>query len=388
MLQEQGYYTACIGKWHLGWSWSTSDGSSVNDSVAIGTQNGHPYRRNFANKVDFTQPIKGGPTERGFNYYFGDDVPNFPPYTFFENDHLVALPDTVTAPGEFGSPGPKLTGWSREAVMPALTSRAVEFITSPPNDPRFHRKREQPFFIYFPLTAPHTPIAPDQSFSGKSSAGRYGDYVNQVDWTVGQIIQALEKTGQLENTVIIFTSDNGSPERDGTNYSGVVGSVKAYGHSPNYTWRGTKSEIWEGGHRVPFLIRWPGHVTERSVSDKTICHIDILASVADLLDIEIPDKGAPDSHSMLPLWLGMEEGFHRPEPIVLHSINGMFALRRENWIFIDGKGSGGWSGDRNPDEWPGQLYNLVADPEETNNLFASEPDRVEKMRLELERIKK
>jgi arylsulfatase A len=387
LLQKEGYYTACIGKWHLGWDWPTTDGSRVNDSIPIGTKGGAPYRIRFADRVILNGRIPGGPVDRGFNYYFGDDVPNFPPYTFFENDHLVALPDTVTAPGEFGTPGPKLKGWRREAVMPALTAHAVELIRAGADNKRFGKKKGQPFFLYFPLTAPHTPIAPDSAFLGTSQAGRYGDYVHEVDWTVGEVMKALRETGQLQNTLVIFTSDNGSPERNGVNYAGPVGSIRAYGHFPNYIWRGTKSEIWEGGTRVPFIVQWPGHVAAGDTCNQTACHIDLMATIADLLGIDLPDGAGPDSYSMLPVWLNPKETFDRPEPIILHSINGMFAIREGQWKFIDGKGSGGWSGDPHPDAWAGQMYNLAADSMEGANLYGREGERIEGMKEDLDRVR-
>lgn len=386
MLQEAGYSTACIGKWHLGWNWQTTDGRSLNDSISIGTLNGHPYRRSFYQYVDLKQPMTDGPTERGFDYYYGDDVPNFPPYTFIENNRLLTQPDTLNGLGEWGAPGPKCSGWRFEQVMIELTEKAVDYILADPAENRFNREPGEPFFLYFSLTAPHTPIAPSDPFIGSSAAGLYGDYVHEVDWSVGCIVQALKETGQLYNTLLIYTSDNGSPERDGSNFSGPVGSVRKYGHLPNYTWRGHKADIWEGGHRVPFIVHWPNRYPGGIEESTTICHIDLMATLAAILGVTLPETAAPDSYSMATLWSGQTDQYARPEPIVHHSIHGMFAIRRGPWKFINGVGSGGWATTPDPGPWPGQLYNLTTDPGEQANLYDSEPDMRETLQQELSDI--
>src|SRR3546814_812460 len=167
MLKKQGYHTVCIGKWQLGWRWPGKQGGFMNDTVALGEYS-MEERYQLWKKMDFSQPLGGGPLEAGFDYYFGDDVPNFPPYVFFENNKLLAMPDTLKPGNMFGAPGPMVSGWDLANVMPTLTQRAVSYIEE-------QGKKDTPFFLYFPLTAPHTPIAPADEFIGKSSAGRYGD---------------------------------------------------------------------------------------------------------------------------------------------------------------------------------------------------------------------
>lgn len=367
LLKKHGYSTACIGKWHLGWDWPTTDGSRVNDQIALGqweTKN----RNAFGRKVDFDRPIANGPTTRGFDYYFGDDVPNFPPYCFIENDRTVGIPTEEKPDGMFGTPGPMIKSWQLDRVMPALTQKAVEYIKAEPAVKPFDKKGTSPFFLYFPLTAPHTPIAPTEAFQGTSKAGAYGDYVQQVDWTVGHIMKVLEQTHQADNTLLIFTSDNGSPGRDGTNMSGQTSSVRKYGHNPSYIYRGIKADIWEGGHRVAFIACWPGRIKPGSQSNATICLTDLLATCADIMGEELPTDAGEDSFSLLPYLLGTTPEGPRREAVVHHSINGLFAIRRGKWKLIDGTGSGGWSG--KGDGLPGQLYDMEADPGEQNNLYS------------------
>jgi len=366
-LKKHGYSTACIGKWHLGWDWPTTDGSRVNDQIALGQWK--PKNRNaFGRKVDFDRPIANGPTTRGFDYYFGDDVPNFPPYCFIENDRTVGIPTEEKPDGMFGTPGPMIKGWQLDRVMPALTQKAVEYIKAEPAVKPFDKKGTSPFFLYFPLTAPHTPIAPTEAFQGTSKAGAYGDYVQQVDWTVGQIMKVLEQTHQADNTLLIFTSDNGSPGRDGTNMSGPTNSVRKYGHNPSYIYRGIKADIWEGGHRIAFIARWPGRIKSGSKSDQTICLTDLTATCADIMGEELPTDAGEDSFSLLPYLLGTTHEGPRREAVVHHSISGLFAIRKGKWKLVDGVGSGGWSG--KGDGLPGQLYDMDADPGEQNNLYS------------------
>jgi arylsulfatase A-like enzyme len=386
LLQEAGYDTACIGKWHLGWEWLTTDGSRYNDINPLGHANKDASLA-FSKKVDFSKPIGGGPITRGFEYYFGDDVPNFTPYCFIENDRLLGNPTAHYDGSPFGWAGPMVEGWKFEAVMPALTERAVEYIKAKPGQSPFSRNEDKPFFLYFPLTAPHTPIAPADEFIGKSQAGRYGDFVFEVDWTVGQVMKALEETGQAENTLLIFTSDNGSPARDGTDMNGAPRSVCQYGHNPSYIFRGIKADIWEGGHRVPFIARWPGKVPSDATNEETICSIDLMATCAALIDKELPKDAGGDSCDILPALLGKRSESPLREATIHHSIQGMFAIRQGKWKLILGKGSGGWSEKGEEGDPPVQLYDMEADVGETNNLHAEYPEVVARLTALLEGVK-
>lgn len=386
-LKHHGYNTACIGKWHLGWDWPTKDGTKMNDFVRLGEWNAEK-RDAFGDNIDFSKRIKNGPVTRGFDYYFGDDVPNFAPYCFIENDKSMGVPTDQKPPEMFGTPGPMRPGWDLEAVMPALTERAVNYIKAGPGEEPFNKKAENPFFLYFPLTAPHTPIAPDDAFKGKSEAGAYGDFVQQVDWTVGKIMEALEESGQAENTLVIFTSDNGSPGRDGTNMSGPVSSVEKYGHDPSYIYRGTKADIWEGGHRIPFIAKWPGKIAEGSKSDEIICLTDFMATCAAMLNSPLPEEAAEDSYNLLPVLCGKNGDEPVRESVIHHSIHGMFSIRKGPWKLIDGQGSGGWSRIGIDDPAPGQLYHIVDDPDESDNLYEQLPEVVRELKTLLEQIKK
>ncbi len=364
MLRERGYSTACIGKWHLGWDWATTDGTSINDRLAIGDRN-PDVRDPFGAKINFTVPIEGGPITRGFDYYFGDDVPNFPPYCFIENDRTVGIPTAQKPDGMFGMNGPMQEGWQLENVMPTITKRAVDYIEK--------ADAASPFFLYFPLTAPHTPIAPTAEFIGKSEAHRYGDFVVEVDWTVGQVMDALERSGQAENTIVVFTSDNGSPGRSGENMQGRPNSVREYGHNPSHTFRGIKTDIWEGGHRVPFIVRWPGEVDAGATSDEPICHVDLMATFAAITGYDLPDSAAVDSYDASPVFLGASYSKPLREAVVHHSINGTFAIRRGRWKLVLGRGSGGWSDKEAQDDPPWQLYDMQREPGERDNVFENNP---------------
>ena len=352
LLKQRGYATACIGKWHLGWHWS---------------------------EETLKGAISGGPLAAGFDYYFGDDVPNYPPYAFIENDHLLNQPDTVKPENMFGNPGPMVSDWDLTAVMPTITEKAVRYIEG-------RNSKQDPFFLYFALTAPHTPIVPTTAFIDKSAAGRYGDYVQQVDHTVGQVIQILKNTGQWDQTILIFTSDNGSPQRDGTNMAGPTGSVKKHGHDPSKPYRGMKADIWEGGHRVPFIVSWPDKITGGQVSHQLFGLNDLMATISGITDIPgDPISRYEDSMDFSPVWLGKSEKPVRQE-LVLHSIRGMFAIRQGPWKLIMGRGSGGWSKDPNGDDASGQLYNLDQDKPEKNNLYDKYPQMVADLTKQLHQI--
>ncbi len=374
MLQQHGYHTACIGKWHLGWDWPLKNGQYLSDEFS-GVTIPAPDRAAWAARIDFGQPTRGGPTDRGFDVYFGDDVPNFPPYVFLENRHTLGLPTAAKPPSMFGHPGPALPGWDLSLVMPMLTQRACQHI-----DKRASY-RQQPFFLYMPLTAPHTPIAPSPHHIGKSQAGWYGDYVHQVDWTVGQVMEALERNDLASDTLVIFTSDNGSPQRDGTNMNGATASVKKrFGHDPSRPWRGMKSDIWEAGHRVPLIVRWPGRVAASTNSNQPIILVDWMRTIASLVGHELRTNQAPDSFDMSPVLTEPAAAEPIRDHLIHHSGNGTFAIRVGDWKLIRGRSSGGFTRYQPPDDAPaGQLYNLRNDPAEQQNLYAKRPDLVQQL---------
>ncbi len=385
LLKDSGYHTACIGKWHLGWNWATTDGTRINDTLTSGIYN-EEKRTAFGNKIDYSERIGGGPLTKGFDYYFGDDVPNFPPYCFIENDKTLGIPDEMKPLSMFGHPGMMVKSWKLDTVMPAITEKAVDYI-----EKRAKYSFGQPFFLYFTLTAPHTPIAPASEFHGSSHAGAYGDYVVQVDHTAGEILRAIERSGNTGNTLVIFSSDNGSPGRDGTDMNGEINSVRKYGHNPSRPWRGIKADAWDGGHRVPFIVRWPGRIPAGSVCDELVCQVDFLATVAAILGQKLPDTAGEDSCSILPLLEGEKPEAPLREAVIHHSGDGLFCVRQGKWKLILGLGAGGFSGGirkAEPGEPKGQLYDMYADPEERNNVYEIHPEVVHKLGYLLEKYRK
>jgi arylsulfatase A-like enzyme len=235
------------------------------------------------------------------------------------------------------------------------------------------------------LTSPHVPIAPTDKFKGTSKAGSYGDFVQETDWAVSEIIRAVSDAQIEENTIIIFTSDNGSPGQDGTAMSGVMNSVMKYNHFPNHPFRGMKTDLWEGGHHVPFIVKWPGKIKANSISSETICHTDFIATCADLLNVTIPDKEAEDSYSILPLLLGEKRKMYERPFTVHHSGEGIFAIRKGDWKLIMTGNSGGGLIPSSPELVAGvpvpiQLYNMNVDLAERKNLYMDYPEKVEELK--------
>jgi arylsulfatase A len=378
LLKRTGYTTGMVGKWHLGISWPTTDGKPAASN-----------EQRLSN-VEFAKPFTGGPTAHGFDYYFGVDVPNYPPYCFLENDRTVGiptLPDTGRVDG-FNRPGPMLPGWKLVDILPELNRRAVKFIEDA-------ARKDQPFFLYYPLTSPHYPVVPAKEFQGKTTVGDYGDFVHQTDWCVGQILEALERTGKAENTLVIFTSDNG-PEITGEVKPGVYDRVQQYQHHSLDGLRGAKRDLWEAGHRVPFVARWPGKIPAGSVSHETICHVDFIATVAAIIGASVPMTSGQDSFNVLPAFLGQKTEAPLREATVHHSGSGRFAIRKGDFVLIATT-----TGDDNrragEPEWmkkqrgytahdqPGELYNLKEDLIQKNNLYAAERAKVAELRALLEK---
>lgn len=361
MLGQNGYHTACIGKWHLGFQWEAKEGEK---------EIGH------YNDLDYTKKVNGGPVTRGFDYFFGLDTPNGS-VSFIENEHFTAIP-SEKSPKEISWADKIPPGWTYEKIMPTLTQKVLDYIQE-------RAPKDSAFFLYYALTGPHTPIAPDSAFIGKSEAGRYGDFIYQIDYDVGKIVETLKKQGIYDNTVIIFASDNGSPERDGTNYSGPMKSVLKYDHYPNHPWRGMKADLWEGGHRVPFIIRWHGVTEPNTSSDVTVSLIDIMRTLANYLDIELPGDAAEDSYDIMPALRGEKISGH--DPFIIYNSEKP-AIRSGKWKLILDAGPTGFSrhsGYKVPKGAPeAQLYDMINDPKEQNNLFEQKPDVVKELKKTLD----
>ncbi len=353
MLKRHDYQTACIGKWHLGLDWAK-------DSAGV---------------VDFNQSIKNGPNSNGFDYFYGITASlDIPPYFYIENERITATAiDTIAAmQGKmFWRKGPIGNDFKHIEVLPKLTEKAVSFITE-------QSKTDKPFFLYFPLPAPHTPILPTEEFQGKSGTNEYGDFVLMVDDVVGQIKKALMENGVAENTIIIFTSDNGcSPMAD-------FEELEAFRHDPSFHFRGHKADIYEGGHHVPFIVSWPKQIKEGTVCDEIICTTDLLATAAAIVGDTLPDNAGEDSFNILPALLGKHLEKPIREATIHHSVNGSFSIRQGKWKLEFCPGSGGWSYPR-PKEakelglYPIQLYDLEEDIAEENNVAKDNPQIVSEL---------
>jgi arylsulfatase A len=387
LLRTQGYDTACIGKWHVGWDWPTKDGRHPNETLPFGVA-ALDRRAAFKDRIDLGGRIEGGPVDRGFNSYFGVDVPNFPPYTWFENDRLAEIPTVPKPDSMYGHPGLMLPDWSLEAMIPEFTRRAVDYI-----EDRALREDGTPFFLYFPLTSPHSPVVPNEGFKGMSGIGNYGDFVCEIDWVVGEVTAALERGGIADDTLVIFTSDNG-PESRTPDDEGVYARAERTGHFSMGSWRGMKRDAWEGGHREPFLAAWPSVVPAGSVCDQLVGLGDFMATCADITGAALPEDAGEDSVSMLPLLRGRTDRPTRDE-LVHHSCSGKFAIRTGDWVLIDDP----CGGDNEEPDWftsergyeahgqYGELYDLRKDPAERHNLYGERPDMVKDMKARLEDVK-
>ncbi len=355
LLKQQGYHTACFGKWHLGMEWGRDD----------------------SGEVDFNKSLEYGPTDVGFDEFFGiagslDVIP----YVFYRNKKpsvpLTEIQPKLSFP-RFIREGPRGEGFDPGLVLGQLTDEAVDYINRRSGE-------NNPFFLYFPMTAPHKPVWPTEAFQGKTDLGPYGDFIHQTDWSVGQVLEALEKNGINGNTLVIFSSDNGSymfrrqpEELDHLDDPGIQGYHPS-NHEANAMWRGTKADIWEAGHHIPFIARWPGRIESGIQCKETICLTDVMASVAEITDFSLPDTAAEDSFSLFPLLKG--KGWPVPRaPVVHHSGNGMFSLREGKWKMVFGSGSGGRQKPvGKPFEEPYFLFDLDNDPSESKNVIDDFPE--------------
>lgn len=371
LVRTKGYHAACVGKWHLGWDWPIPKedrkyfqglGGQAGGGGKVKTET--TPEQVAAWKAVFSQPIPGGPTARGFHEYFGTDVPNWPPYCFIENDRTVGIPSVLQPSSDFvknqaSLQGPALPDWKLDAILPALTDRACQIIQRCAN-------QKQPFLLYLPFTSPHTPIAVGKNWQGKSTLEHpYSDFVMQTDDSVGRVLGALKTAGVENDTLVVFTSDNGCAA-----YIGAK-ELEAKGHFPSGPLRGYKADAWEGGHRVPFIVRWPGTVQPGTTCDQTVGSIDLLATIAEILGVTLPADAGEDSVSLLPLLKGMNSPIH--DGLVHQSNTGIFAIRSGVWKLIFGPGNGP-AADVDP-----HLYNLGSDLGETKNLADAHPEEVARL---------
>jgi arylsulfatase A len=384
MLRENGYATALIGKWHLGMSFFNKAGNLIRDNSIKGVQ-----------MADYSRPIPDGPVHRGFDTFYGtvsspltdwiyayvkDDRIPIPPTKILDKSTLPQHPYSIDC-----RLGMLAEDFKHEEVDLVFLRKSQKFLKQHVED-----TPNKPFFLYHSMQAVHLPSFPSDQFNGKTNSGPHGDFIFEMDYIVGELLTTLDNLGIAENTLVIFASDNG-PEVVTMKYMRID-----HHHDGARPWRGVKRDQWEGGHRIPFIVRWPGKVKEGSISDQLMSLTDIMPTCAHIVNAKLPVDAAEDGYSMLPELLG-KQGDKPIREYMLQQTNTLeLSIRHEKWKYLDHKGSGGndyslrgiWGmkeyaiGDRDPDA-PGQLYNLEDDPGETNNLYSKYPEIVDEMKSKL-----
>ena len=378
MLRARGYHTGAVGKWHLGMALP-----KLKEKVDVSRWDGDPG-------IDFAGVITDSPIHHGFDRYFGVSASlDMAPYVYIRDDRFTKMPElqqkAIGFP-HFIRKGPRASDFEIDGVLDRLKDEAVAFITEAAGN-------DKPFFLYLPLTAPHKPTQPHERFRGKTGLGEYGDFVAQVDWTVGEVLKSLDKAGVSDDTLVVYTSDNGSymfRYSDSESADHVTDSRKqgffARNHTANGPLRGTKADVWEAGHRVPLIVRWPGKVKGGTTCSTAVCLTDLYSTCAEITGATLDENSAEDSLSLVKLL--NQTSKDRGAPVINHSINGMFAIRNDDWKLVAGTGSGGRQNPRGkPFEKPYQLFNLVDDVGETDNVAAEHPEMVERMTRQLEELR-
>ncbi len=391
VLHSAGYATAMVGKWHLGFE--------------------------GGDQFDYAKPLRGGPVDHGFQSFFGQHASlDIPPYFFIADDRAVEpaaadvaacnTPGWSPIQGAFMREGKIAPGYRPEAVHDTYTQKAIEYLgarararirsgagtvataskasTASGASPAAPAAAgAEPFFLYLAFTAPHTPWLPPERFAGQGGAGLYGNFVAHVDHTVGEVLRALDQAGLRENTLVLFTSDNGPVWHPD--------DVTKFGHAAAGPFRGMKSDAWEAGHRMPFIVRWPGHVAPGTTTAATVSFTDVFATVAEIAGAKVPAGAAEDSTSLLPLLRGGTTAFRRP-PVIAASGSGVLTIRDGAWKYIPHLGSGGFTEPVRiaPQSGgpTGQLYDLASDPAEQNNGFATHPEIVQRLEALLRETQK
>lgn len=374
MFKEQGYRTGAFGKWHLGWDF---------DAIR---KPGVKAKDPKAESYDWTRRFPGGPLERGFDHYFGDGTINFPPYCWIEGDRFLTIPtkpviksEPLAGGGSF-RPGPMAESWNPYDILPTITEKTVEWISQ--------QKKDKPFFAYLAFNSPHYPIVPNKEFHGKSKAGYYGDFVVETDAMVGKVLAALEKHGFAKDTIVIFTADNGTE-------TAAFQRLEDFGHWSSGKYRGVKRDIYEGGHRVPFIVRWPGTVRAGGVSHEVVSQVDLAATFASMTGYQLGKDEAIDSYNLLPVLEGRDYSRPLRKATVQNTSANKYALRQGDWVLIDtASGAAKKESKSYLDHFrleayakanPGLLFNLAKDPRQSNNLYAKHPEKVKSMRRLLQR---
>lgn len=379
MLKRQGYQTGAVGKWHLGMQLPV-----LREGAKRSDWSGDPG-------IDFGGIITDSPIHHGFDHYFGVSASlDMAPYVYIRNDRFTRVPTRQQKAMKFPHfvrQGPRAEDFVIEDVLDRLTEEAVKFIESAADD-------KAPFFLYVPLTGPHKPALPHPRFKGATTLREYGDFVAQVDWTVGRILKSLDDAAVSENTLVVFSSDNGSymyryDESDQPDHVDdvTIQGFRADRHRANGPFRGTKADIWEGGHHVPFFARWPTRVRAGSDCHATICLTDLFATFRELVGQSKVDGEAEDSFSLLGLLT--EKSELRGAPVIHHSSAGMFAIREGRWKLVLGNGSGGRAQPKGkPFERPYQLFDMESDLKEAKDLADQYPELVKRLEIRLKAIQR
>ncbi len=411
MLRRNGYYTAMVGKWHLGFDWSVNEKapSDFEESVF------NSWDENLQEFIDFSRPVRNGPVERGFDYFYGTaGSNNMKPYVYLENDRVLQPPSVEQQEYDHYAKALRAPDWNIEKINSALTHKAVDVI-----DAHFKTHKQEPLFLYFPTTAIHRPCLPTFT-KGKSKAGLRGDIVEELDWTVSRIVEALKRNNAYENTLLIFTSDNGGQPGDPALWirKYAAGNYEdyrqdcfndfapeyvdphgnkiwkegwfTYGHSVSGNLLGFKSDAWEGGLKVPFIIRWPGKVNAGAVNTTTMCLADLLATLADIAGDTLSANEGVDSYSFVRNIVDAAAGQARKSLVLTAGASGAFVAIKNSWKYIEAAPAGGWPETYYPDgpsKLDRQLYNLSADQSEQNNLFERHPQKVSEFVSLIERVK-
>lgn len=373
MLKEEGYYTSIVGKWHFGVLFKGKDGR-------WGAPN--PISGKFPkpkNNWKLSSPTRLGPLDRGFDYFFG--TPLQPGGGWYANMEGRTLIGNVKL-----SPNlPKSDEFVHQDWMKQITGKAKEQI-------EVGTSKKEPFFLYFPINSPHKPIIPDKEFRGITGIGEYGDYVNQVDWCVGEILKAVDEAGIADNTIFIFASDNGSYYYPGSrnNSQEDEEELKENHHKANGVFKSGKGNPEEGGHRIPYIVRWPGHIKAGSISTQLISLADHFATFAAITGYELKQEEALDSWNILPVWEGEIPDSDMKNRTLFHFNRNpdVIAVRQGKWKMIPEsyyktKKKGKKSKKSKKIQLPGQLYDLSTDPGETNNVYELHPDIVDDLKNKL-----
>jgi arylsulfatase A-like enzyme len=373
MFKQKGYSTGCFGKWHLGWNF---------DAIRKpGAKKGDPHAESY----DWTKRFPDGPLDQGFDYYFGDGTINFPPYCWIEGDRFVTTPTKpviksrpLAGSGSF-RPGPMAESWNPFDILPTITQKTVEWIAK--------QKKEQPFFAYLAFNSPHYPIVPNKEYHGKSKAGYYGDFVIETDGMVGKVMQALQEHGFSDNTLVIFSADNGAETH-------AFERLEKFDQWSSGKYRGLKRDIYEGGHRVPFIVKWPGRVKKGVRSDEVVSQVDLASTFAKIVDYPLAKTEAIDSYNLLPVLAGKKYSKPLRVATVQNTSAKKFALRQGDWVLINAPTGAAKKEQQDylnhfglepyGKENQGLLFNLKNDPRQSNNLYSQYPSKVKKMRALLE----